>query len=87
MQTQISYNQREARAGTALALAASQLNYDTRPGKLSMAAALGFFKGSSGLAAGLGYAVSDSVRVNAAFSGSPDVQDYGVSMGVSMTLN
>jgi hypothetical protein len=41
----------------------------------------------SGLAAGLGYAVTDRLRVNAAFSGSPDVEEYGVSMGMSVTLN
>jgi autotransporter adhesin len=87
LQTQISDNQREARAGTALALAAAQLNYDMRPGKVSVAAALGFYKGASGLAAGLGYAVTDRLRVNAAFSGSPDVEEYGVSLGMSVTLN
>ena len=80
-------NQREARAGTALALASSRLSFDPRPGKLSLSAALGHFNGESGLAAGLGYAMSDRIRVNAAFSGTPQLDDYGLSVGLSMTLN
>ena len=86
-QNQINVNQREARAGTALALAASGLHYDTRPGKTSIAAAYGNFKGQSGLAVGLGYALNQTLRVNAAFTGTPQVNDYGVVVGASWTLN
>jgi autotransporter adhesin len=86
-QNQINVNQREARAGTALALAASGLHYDTRPGKASVAAAFGNFKGQSGLAVGLGYALNQTLRVNAAFTGTPQVNDYGVVVGASWTLN
>jgi autotransporter adhesin len=86
-QNQINVNQREARAGTALALAASGLHYDTRPGKASVAAAYGNFKGQSGLAVGLGYALNQTLRVNAAFTGTPQVNDYGVVVGASWTLN
>ncbi len=39
------------------------------------------------MAAGLGYSVTDRIRVNAAFSGAPQINDYGVSGGVSVTLN
>jgi len=77
----------EARAGTALALAASGLHYDARPGKASLAAAFGNYKGQSGLAAGLGYAFSDRFRVNAAFTGAPQINDYGMVVGGSWTLN
>jgi autotransporter adhesin len=87
LQTQIDDNQREARAGTALALASSNLHFDSRPGKLSVAAAYGNFQGESGLAAGLGYALSEQFRVNASFSGSPGANAYGVATGFSMTLN
>ena len=39
LQTQVDDNRREARAGTALALATSGLHFDPRPGKASLAAA------------------------------------------------
>ena len=58
-----------------------------RPGKLSVAASYGNFKGLSGLAAGLGYAINDRVRVNGAFTASPNVNDYGAVVGASLTLN
>jgi hypothetical protein len=54
---------------------------------VSLAAAFGNFKGTSGLAAGVGWAVTDRFRLNAAFSGSPDVNTYGVVVGGSLTLN
>jgi autotransporter adhesin len=57
LQSQINDTRWEARGGVALALAASGLRYDDRPGKLSLAGAFGNFKGESGLAFGLGYAV------------------------------
>jgi autotransporter adhesin len=87
LQTQIDTNLREARSGTALALAASGLHYDMRPGKLSVAASYGNFKGLSGLATGMAYAVNERVRLNGAFTASPDVSDYGVVVGASFTLN
>jgi len=58
-----------------------------RPGKFSVAASYGNFKGLSGLATGMAYAVTDRFRVNGAFTASPDVSDYGVVAGVSFTLN
>jgi autotransporter adhesin len=87
LQNQIFENQREARGGIALALAASGLRYDDRPGKLSIAGAFGNFKGSSGLAFGIGYAATDRLRFNAAISGSPDQNSYGGTVGGSFTLN
>ena len=88
LQSQIDDNQREARGGTALALATSSLHFDLRPGKLSIAGGYGNFHGVSGLAAGLGYTLpSGNMRLNATFSGAPDVNDYGVAVGASWTLN
>jgi hypothetical protein len=87
LQNQINANLAEARAGVALAFATAGLHYDPRPGKVSLAAAFGNFKGTSGLAAGVGWAVTDRFRLNAAFSGSPDVNTYGVVVGGSLTLN
>jgi autotransporter adhesin len=87
LQGQIADTRCEARAGTALALASSGLHYDPRPGKASLAAAFGTYKGQSGLAVGLAYTVSERWRVNAAFAGSPDVSEYGVVAGASWTLN
>jgi autotransporter adhesin len=68
-------------------LAASSLQYDQRPGKASLSAAFGNFKGQSGLAVGFGYAVSDRFRVNASFEATPGTSDYGMSAGASWTLN
>jgi autotransporter adhesin len=87
LQAEVTSNQREARAGTALALAATGLQYDHRPGKASIAGAVSNYKGQSGIAVGLGYAFSDRWRVNASFTSAPDVNDYGVVAGASFTLN
>jgi autotransporter adhesin len=88
LQSQIDVNQREARAGTALALAAGSLHFDTRPGKSSVSGGYGNFHDVSGLATGIGYTIpSGDLRLNATFSGAPDVNDYGVAVGASWTLN
>ena len=77
---------REARGGIALALAASGLQFDTRPGKVSVSGGYGNFKGQSGFAVGLGYAVSESMRFNAAFTAAQQ-GDIGARVGASWTLN
>jgi trimeric autotransporter adhesin len=87
LQNQINNNLTEARAGTALAFATAELHYDPRPGKVSVALGFGNYKGVSGLAGGIGYAVTDRFRVNASFSGSPDTNAFGVAVGGSWTLN
>lgn len=87
LQNQIIDNQREARSGVALALAASNLHYDQRPGKVSVAIAAGNFKGQSALAGGLGYAVSDRWRVNGSFTASQNQGNFGAAVGSSWTLN
>jgi trimeric autotransporter adhesin len=77
---------REARGGIALALAASGLQFDTRPGKVSLSGGYGNFKGQPGFAVGLGYAVSESMRFNAAFTAAQQ-GDIGARVGASWTLN
>jgi len=69
-------DRREARAGTALALAASGLRSDDRPGKI--VAVPGSCKGRKGFAAGLGCtATPGNPRSNAAVSVSPQLDEYG----------
>jgi trimeric autotransporter adhesin len=87
LQSQISDTRSEARGGVALALAASGLRYDERPGKLSMAGAFGNFKGESGLAFGLGYAATNRLRFNASVSGVPSQGSVGGVVSGSITLN
>jgi autotransporter adhesin len=87
LQAQTTNNLYEMRGGVALALAASGLRYDDRPGKVSIAGAVSGYKGESGLAIGLGYAATDRLRFNASFSGSPSQSNYGGVVGGSYTLN
>ena len=87
LQTQINDTRTEARGGVALALAASGLRYDDRPGKLSLAGAFGNFKGESGLAFGLGYAATNRLRFNASVSGVPSQGSVGGTVSGSITLN
>jgi hypothetical protein len=87
LQTQINDTRTEARGGVALALAASGLRYDDRPGKLSLSGAFGNFKGESGLALGLGYAATNRLRFNASVSGVPNQGSVGGVVGGSITLN
>jgi YadA-like membrane anchor domain/Coiled stalk of trimeric autotransporter adhesin/Head domain of trimeric autotransporter adhesin len=87
LQTQINDTRTEARGGVALALAASGLQYDQRPGKLSLAGAFGNFKGESGLAMGLGYAATERLRFNASVSGVPSQGSVGGTVSGSITLN
>ena len=77
---------REARGGIALALAASGLQFDNRPGKVSLSGGYGNFKGQSGFAVGLGYAASQELRFNAAFTAA-EHGDMGARVGASWTLN
>ena len=72
--------------GVALALAASGLQFDPRPGKLSIAGGFGNFQGQSGLAVGLGYSYSSAMRFNAAFTAAQQGA-VGVRAGASWTLN
>lgn len=77
---------KEARQAAAVGLAAGSLRYDDRPGKISLAAGGGAWRGESGAAFGLGYTSPDGfARFNAAASTTGT--DWGVSGGMSLTLN
>jgi autotransporter adhesin len=78
---------REARGGIAIGIASAQVRYDDRPGKLSLGAGVGTFKGEAGVAAGLGYTAPNQLwRANLAASSSGR-GDWGVGAGFSLTLN
>jgi trimeric autotransporter adhesin len=76
----------EARRGAAIGLAAAALRFDDRPGKLSVAAGGGVWRGESAGSVGIGYTLPDgSARVNA--TGVAAGRDFGVGAGASFTLN
>ncbi|WP_162249983.1 hypothetical protein [Methylobacterium sp. Leaf456] len=76
----------EARRGAAIGLAAAALRFDDRPGKLSVAAGGGVWRGESAASFGLGYTLPDgSARVNA--TGVTAGRDFGIGAGASFTLN
>jgi autotransporter adhesin len=76
----------EARRSAAIGLAAAALRFDDRPGKLSVAAGGGVWRGESAASFGLGYTLPDGwARVNA--TGVAAGRDFGVGAGASFTLN
>ena len=76
----------EARQAAAIGLAAASLRYDDRPGKLSVAAGGGYWRGEGAVAFGAGY-TSEEGRVRANLSGTTAGGHWGVGAGVSLTLN
>jgi trimeric autotransporter adhesin len=77
-------------SGTALALAASGLRYDDRPGKTSIAGATSFYKGTTGMAFGIGHTSGNSGwRYNLSVNGTPTANkpEFGVVVGASFTFN
>jgi len=82
----IKQARREAWQGAAIGIAASSLQFDTRPGKLSAAMGGGMWHDQGALALGLGYTAETGwVRVNARAVESDG--DWGAGIGVSFTLN
>jgi autotransporter adhesin len=76
----------EARRGAAIGLAAASLRFDDRPGKLSVAAGGGAWRGEAAASFGVGYTLPDgSARVNA--TGVAAGRDFGIGAGASITLN
>lgn len=76
-----------ARAAGALGLAASQIRYDDRPGKLSLGLGTGAFSGHGAVAVGLGYTSQDlNWRANIS-GGVARGSEAGIGAGVSFTLN
>ncbi|EIM26534.1 YadA-like family protein [Microvirga lotononidis] len=77
---------KEARAAAAVGLATGSLRYDPRPGKASVAAGAGHWRGSSAMAIGVGWNSDDGVaRYN--ISASTTDGEWGVAGGMSFTLN
>lgn len=77
---------REARQAAAVGLAAASLRYDDRPGKLSVAAGGGAWRGEAGAAFGVGYTSPDGIaRLNV--SASTAGGEWGVGGGLSLSLN
>jgi len=77
---------KEARAAAAVGLATASLRYDPRPGKVSMAAGSGHWRGSTAMAMGIGWNSEDGVaRYN--ISASTADGEWGVAGGMSFTLN
>lgn len=83
LQGQINSARKEARAGAANAAALSGLRYDNRPGKVSIATGVGGFKGSTALAAGIGYT---SKNENARYNVSVAYNEAGTSWTVSIHI-
>lgn len=80
--------QSEARAGIASAMATAALRYDDRPGKGSIAGAMGSFKSSASMAVGVSYTSEDgTVRLNAAVAHSFETSDTSWNVGASWTFN
>ncbi|KAB1069517.1 YadA-like family protein [Methylobacterium planeticum] len=76
----------EARRAAAVGLAAASLRFDDRPGKLSLAAGGGVWRGEGAGAFGLGYTLPDgSARLNA--TGATTGRDFGFGAGASFTLD
>ena len=77
-------------AQTALALAATGLRYDDKPGAISVAAAASGYESHAGLAAGLGYTSPGGrfrYNLSATFAEPTDHADVGVVGGISYTFN
>lgn len=75
-----------ARAAGAIGLAASQIRYDDRPGKLSLGVGVGSFSGQNALTVGLGY-TSQDLTWRANVSGGVAGSETGIGAGISFTLN
>jgi autotransporter adhesin len=86
LQGEIVRSRIEARRGAAIGLAAASLRFDDRPGKLSVAAGGGAWRGEAAASFGVGYTLPDgSARVNA--TGVAAGRDFGIGAGASITLN
>jgi autotransporter adhesin len=81
--------EQEADAGAALALAATGLRYDERPGTTSIAGGASYYNAHEGIAFGLGHTSDDGnwrYNVAASFVTPRDHADVGVSAGFTYTF-
>nr|WP_247871773.1 YadA-like family protein [Ochrobactrum sp. LM19]AJW30012.1 autotransporter adhesin (YadA-like) [Ochrobactrum sp. LM19] len=85
---EISDVRSEARAGVASAMAAAGLRFDDRPGKASIAGAMGGFKTATSMAVGAGYTSEDGRwRMNGTVAHSFSTNDTAWNAGASWTFN
>ncbi|MBE7220233.1 MAG: YadA-like family protein, partial [Caulobacteraceae bacterium] len=86
LQSDVNEAKQEASTAGAIGLAAASLRYDDRPGKFSVAAGGGFWRGYSAGAFGVGYTLPDGhFRLNA--TAATDGRDVGAGAGLSYTFN
>jgi len=86
LKSDINENRKEARQAASIGLAASSLRFDQIPGKLSIGAGFGTWRGESANAFGLGYtSTSGNIRINSTAVNSGG--HWGASIGASFTLN
>ncbi len=76
----------EARQAAALGLAAASMQFDGRPGKLSVGFGGGAWRGQAAASMGLGY-TNEEQTMRANISASTAGGDWGVAAGLSFTLN
>ena len=82
--------QADSRAGSALALASSQLRYDDKPGKLSIGFGTGVFQGTLGMALGLSKVTEDGrwkYNFSGSFSPTNTHAGGGFGAGITYTFN
>lgn len=88
VRTELTQTRAEARQGIAAAMAMASLRYDERPGKATLAAGFGTFRGSGAITVGMGYTSEDQAwRANAALSHAFGTGEVSVNAGMSWTLN
>lgn len=76
----------EARQAAAIGLAAASIRFDNTPGKVSIGASGGFWRGEGAFAVGLGY-TSETGRVRANATATTTGGAVGAGAGFSLTLN
>ncbi|MER2533949.1 MAG: YadA-like family protein [Rhizobiaceae bacterium] len=76
----------EARQAAAIGLAASSIRFDNTPGKVSVGASGGFWRGEGAFAVGLGY-TSETGKVRANATATTAGGAVGAGAGFSLTLN
>lgn len=83
---QLNSVEKESHRSSAIGLAASSLQFDTTPGKFSMSAGFGSWKGEKATAFGAGYTSNNGMlRYNV--RGTHSGNTLGVGGGISLTLN
>lgn len=88
VRSELTQTRTEARQGIAAAMAMASLRYDERPGKATLAAGFGTFRGSGAITVGMGYTSEDQAwRANAALSHAFGTGEVSVNAGMSWTLN